>query len=102
MDADPDSVICGAALPAQYAPLPPTVKVAGKAFTVSVVVMIQPVGKVYVIVDVPGLVPVTTPDVDEANVAKPLLLLQVPPLVASANVVVCNEANAGCAGNACR
>ena len=38
-------------------------------------------------VDVPATEPVTTPDVDKAIVALPLLLVQVPPAATSDNVV---------------
>ena len=39
-------------------------------------------------VDVPATEPVTTPDVDKAIVALPLLLVQVPPAGVEFNVVV--------------
>ena len=61
--------------------------VAGLAFTVTGVLVRQPVGNTYVIVDVPGLAPVTTPVVPFI-VALPLLLLQVPPAGPELNAVV--------------
>jgi len=59
----------------------------GKGFTVIVVVVIQPVGNVYVIVAVPVALPVTTPDGDTEAVA-PDELAHVPPAVASLSAVV--------------
>ena len=60
----------------------------GAVFTVTVVVMVQPVEVMYSIVEVPGTIPVTTP-VDEPIVAvEMLLLVQVPPAVESVTVVV--------------
>ena len=61
--------------------------VVGKGLTVTTVVLIQPVTvSIYVIVAVPTAVPVTLP-VDELTVTIGLALLQVPPPVASLNVV---------------
>jgi len=60
---------------------------AGKGLTVTGVVMKQPVDNVYVIVGVPAAAPVKIPV--ELTVAKlVLLLVQVPPVVGSPNVVV--------------
>ena len=54
----------------------------------TVVEVVHPVGKVYVMVAVASLTPVTTPD-DAPTVAMVLsLLLQVPPVAASSNVIV--------------
>ena len=64
------------------------VMVVGLALTVTTAVLIQPVPSAYVIVDVPATEPVTTPDVDKAIVALPLLLLHVPPAGVEFNVVV--------------
>ena len=62
--------------------------IVGLSFTVTTVVMMQPVPNVYVITDVPATEPVITPEVDKAMVALPLLLLQVPPAGVEFNVVV--------------
>jgi hypothetical protein len=62
--------------------------VTGKAFTVTVEVAIQPVGKVYVIIDVPEDTPVTTPVPATTVATAGVALLQVPPAVASLSVVV--------------
>jgi len=62
--------------------------VEGRGFIVTVAVVKQPAGSVYVIVAMPALIPVTTPV--EPIVAIPvLLLLHVPPVLASVSVVVC-------------
>ena len=59
----------------------------GEGITVTVVVLIQPVPNVYVMTDVPGVTPVTTP-VPRPTVATVVVpLVQVPP-PASAKVVV--------------
>ena len=59
----------------------------GNGFTVATIVVIQPVARVYVIVEVPDDTPVTMP-VDEPIVAMPVLpLVHVPP-PASLSVVV--------------
>jgi hypothetical protein len=61
---------------------------AGSALTVTTVVITQPVGKVYVMVAAPTVSPVTMP-VNKLTVATVvLLLLHVPPAVASLNIVV--------------
>ncbi len=59
----------------------------GNGFTVTVVVIRQPVGRVYVITDVPVETPETIPVVDPTVATVVLLLSQVPP-PASDNVVV--------------
>ena len=64
------------------------VKVVGFGLTVTMAVLIQPVPSVYVITDVPATEPVTTPEVESAMVALPLLLLQVPPAGVEFKVVV--------------
>ena len=61
--------------------------VAGLAFTVTGVLVRQPVPNTYVIVDMPGLAPVTTPVVPFI-LALPLLLLHVPPAGPEFNAVV--------------
>ena len=61
---------------------------AGKGLTVTLVVVIQPVGKVYEMVTVPADTPVTTPVPEPTVALLVLLLLQVPPVVASVNAVV--------------
>ena len=71
--------------PAQTLVVP--VIAAGNGLTSILVVDIQPVLSMYVIVDVPAVTPVTIPDV-EPIIALAFELLQVPPLVASARVVV--------------
>ena len=63
--------------PSQTAVIP--VMADGKGLTVNTVVVMQPVGNVYVIVTVPDSTPVTVP-VDDPTVAIAILLLdQVPP-----------------------
>ena len=64
----------------------PVIAVIG--LTVTTAIDEQPVPSVYVILDVPATAPAITPTLASAIVAFPLLLLQVPPLVASDNVVV--------------
>ena len=59
---------------------------AGSGFTVTTLVMIQPVGKVYVTVAVPAVIPVIT--LPAAVATAVLLLLHVPEGVASLSVVV--------------
>ena len=59
---------------------------AGTGFTVTVFVLMQPVGKVYVIIEVPADTPVTIPD-DEPTVALPLPALHAPLPVLSLSVV---------------
>lgn len=72
--------------PSHTAVLP--VIVAGNGLTVTVVLVLQPVGNVYVITDVPVATPVTTPE-EEPTVAIPVLpLVHVPPDEVLLNVVV--------------
>jgi hypothetical protein len=61
---------------------------AGGPLTVTVTVARQPVLSVYVIIDEPVAIPVTTPDVDPMLATAVLLLFQVPPGVASLSVLV--------------
>jgi hypothetical protein len=61
---------------------------AGNAFTVIGVVTEQPVGIVYIILGVPADTPVTMPDEAPAVACPGLLLVHVPPTVASLSVVV--------------
>ena len=69
------------------------VMAAGNGFTVTMAVLIQPVGKVYVIVVVAGNVdPVIIPVTSPVALIEPIpgrLLLHVPPGIASVNWVVC-------------
>ncbi len=61
--------------------------VAGRVFTVTIALLLQPVGSVYVIVAVPGFIPLTVPV--KFTVAIPVFpLLHVPPVVRSLNKVV--------------
>jgi hypothetical protein len=78
-------------VPTQVVAVPPIA--AGSALTVTIAVFLQPVGSVYVIVDVPPATPVTKPD-DEPMVATPALLLtHVPPASALlSNVVAVTQA----------
>jgi hypothetical protein len=71
-----------------HSPLPngPVIAV-GKGFTVNTAVAIQPVGRVYIIVSIPAVIPLTTP-VAEPIVAFVLLTLHTPPPVASLRVAV--------------
>jgi len=64
------------------------VMAAGSGLTVSAVVAVQPVGKVYVMVRAPADTPVMIPVVLPAVASVVLLLLQVPPVVALLSVVV--------------
>ena len=59
----------------------------GSAFTVIIFEVAQPVGSVYTTVTVPVLMPVTMP-VALSTVAPMLVLLHVPPVLASVSVVV--------------
>jgi hypothetical protein len=59
----------------------------GEGVTVTIFVVIQPVASVYVIVDVPGVTPDTTPPVPMVATAV-VLLLHVPPKVMSDKEVV--------------
>ena len=61
---------------------------AGNGLTVITLVLIQPVGNVYVIVDVPATRPLTRPVPELTVAAVVLLLLHVPKGVASLNDVV--------------
>ena len=61
---------------------------AGKGLTNSVVVAMQLVLKVYVIIAVPALTPDATPLKEPIVATAMLLLLHVPPIVASLSVVV--------------
>jgi hypothetical protein len=62
--------------------------VAGRAFTVTVLIAMQPAEVVYVIIGLPAVTPVTTP-FDEPTVANDVLpLLHAPPDVPSVSVVV--------------
>ena len=61
--------------------------VVGFELTVTTVVLIQPVPSAYVMVDVPNVLPVTTP-VDGSMLALPLLLVHVPPAGVELSVVV--------------
>jgi hypothetical protein len=63
--------------------------VAGNGLTVTVTVRKQPVGKVYVIVEVPPLLPVTIPLPEPIPAIEELLEVHVPPAVLSVNAVVC-------------
>lgn len=76
-------------LPAQKDPPPVTLYATGVPVTATRRVAVQPVdGMVYDIVAVPAVSPFTTPE-DEPMVATAVLLLvQLPPLVASLSVVV--------------
>ena len=51
----------------------------GERLTVTIAVLIQPAAEVYVIVDVPGVTPVTTPDAESTVATTILLLFHVPP-----------------------
>ena len=64
----------------------PLIVGAGAGFTVTVVVLKQPVTNVYDITDVPGATPVTEPNASTVATAGSELL-QVPPGVASAKAV---------------
>jgi hypothetical protein len=60
----------------------------GALFTVTCAVILQPEESVYVIVGVPAATPVTVPVVDPIVASAVLLLVHVPPVVASLNVSV--------------
>ena len=71
----------------QKVPLPPAVTVAGNELTVTVAVVLQPVGIVYVIPAIPAVKPFTIP-VDEPIVAVPVAPeVQEPPAEASVKLV---------------
>jgi len=59
----------------------------GKGLTVTTRVAKQPVESVYVIITVPAEKPVTTPEAGLTEATDGLLLVHVPPVVASASVV---------------
>ena len=60
----------------------------GTGLTVTVEVEVQPpIGKVYIIVVVPAVIPVSKPE-DEPIVAAPVVLAHVPPIAGSPRVVV--------------
>jgi hypothetical protein len=62
---------------------------AGIGYTVTIIDTVpHPSVSVYAIVVVPAPMPVTTPDVEPTVPTLPLLLLHVPPVIASVNVVV--------------
>lgn len=61
---------------------------AGKGSTVTVVVRRQPVGRLYVTTEVPAIRPFTVPVAEPTVATAVLLLLQVPPGVASDKVAV--------------
>jgi len=63
--------------------------VAGVVFTVTVVIAVHPELTLYVILAVPAPTPVTIPVVRPTVAFAVLLLLQVPPVVVLASVVVC-------------
>jgi hypothetical protein len=65
----------------------PEIGPAESGFTVTVAEATQPKGRLYEMMAVPGLAPVTTPDEDTVAI-KGAELLHVPPGVASARVVV--------------
>jgi len=84
-DADPDRPIGKpVVLLAQKLPPPVTANAAGAVFTVTTDVVIQP-RTLYVIVDVPDVIPFTVPEVTVATAV--LELVQIPPGVALDNVV---------------
>lgn len=60
----------------------------GSGVTVTTAYALQPAGVVYVIVDVPVATPVTTPEARPTVATDTVLLLHVPPAVASVSVVV--------------
>ena len=62
---------------------------AGEGFTVTTVVAKHPEPVRYVIVGDPAATPLTTPEPDPTEASKGLLLLQLPPVVASDKVVLC-------------
>jgi hypothetical protein len=64
----------------------------GNAFTVTTAVAAQPVGKVYTMVDVPGVTPVTYPKAS-IEATPELVLLHVPPVVAFASDTICDTHN---------
>src|SRR4051812_41154478 len=72
--------------PAQTVCEPPIA--GGSVSTVITIVVMHPVGNVYVIIAVPADTPVTSPDARPATATDILPLVQVPPTIASCNVVV--------------
>jgi hypothetical protein len=86
LQVPPDEVLLRVVVsPAQTTVVPDIV--AGNGFTVTVVTMMQPVPRVYVIAAVPNEAPVATPD-DEPIVTFALLLLHMPPVTALLRLVV--------------
>ena len=65
----------------------------GSGFTVTTAVVIQPMEDVYVIVAVPGLKPVTTPNKALTGAIVMSLLLHVPPVTLSLKLVVASPAH---------
>ena len=65
-----------------------TVGFAGLGCTLTTVVILQPLGKVYDMVADPAVTPVTTPDPAPTDATAELLLVHVPPASASLNVIV--------------
>ena len=64
---------------------------AGAEMVVTVVVVLQPPGNEYCMIDVPGSPPVTTPVIGSMVATVPLLLLHVPPGVPLLRVVAVPE-----------
>jgi hypothetical protein len=58
------------------------------ADTPTVVVVLQPPASVYVILVVPGVLPITVPDDEPIEATEGALLLQVPPVIPSDSVMV--------------
>lgn len=75
-------------LPTQTVVLPEIVPALGSGFTVMVVVVKQPVGKVYVTVTVPADTPVNTPVVEAIDAVDVDEELQVPPPAELVSVIV--------------
>ena len=59
----------------------------GDTLTVTTTLVVQPVVNVYTMVDVPVPIPVANPEDDPIITADVLLLVQVPPVIASLNEV---------------
>ena len=68
--------------------LPGPVIGAGTVFTVTVAVLTHAAGVVYVIVVLPGKMPVTIPEDEPTEATNGLLLLHMPPVVESLSAVV--------------
>jgi hypothetical protein len=106
-EPEPEPIVATPGVPLIQVPPPPSVNVTedpthtlpgpeiddGNIFTVSIAVLIQPVGRVYVIVVLPAIPVVTVPDDDPIVATLVLLLVQVPPVIASVNVVVAPPAH---------